>query len=126
MAAKENSISSRPSRPLRSSLRRLLGHARRHHMNTISLLDNAWRDVKYGARLLRLNPAFAFVAILSLALGIGANTAIFQLLDAVRIRTLPVENPQQLVDVRVDASGRGRTGRFSGQAPMFTYPLFEQ
>ena len=51
--------------------------------------------------MLRLNPGFASVAILSLALGIGANTAIFQLLDAVRIRTLPVTNPQELVEVRI-------------------------
>jgi hypothetical protein len=58
-----------------------------YQMNTISLLDSAWRDLKYGARLLRMNPGFAFVAILSLALGVGANTAIFQLLDAVRLRT---------------------------------------
>jgi len=48
-------------------------------MNTMRLLDNAWRDLKYGARLLRLNPSFAFVAILSLALGVGANTAILGL-----------------------------------------------
>jgi hypothetical protein len=54
-----------------------------YQMNTISLVDSAWRDLKHGARLLRLNPAFAVVAVLSLALGIGANTAIFQLLDAV-------------------------------------------
>ena len=45
-------------------------------MNTMRLLDNAWRDLKYGARLLRLNPSFAFVTILSLAPGVGANTAI--------------------------------------------------
>src|SRR4051794_18693333 len=60
-----------------------------YQMNTIGLLDSAWRDLNYGARLLRLNPGFAVVAILSLALGVGANTAIFQLLDAVRLRTLP-------------------------------------
>jgi len=48
-----------------------------------------WQDIRFGARLLRLNPIFAAAAILSLALGIGANTAIFQLIDAVRLRTLP-------------------------------------
>src|SRR5271156_776084 len=60
-----------------------------------------WNDLRFGARLLRKNPGFATVAILSLALGIGANTTIFQLLDAVRLRTLPVKNPQQLARVKI-------------------------
>src|SRR4029453_10544158 len=118
-------------RDARDAARRKLGNITLvrediYQMNTISLLDSAWRDVKYGARLLRLNPGFALVAILSLALGVGANTAIFQLLDAVRIRTLPVEEPENLVDVRINSNGHGRTGRFTGRAPMFTHPLFEQ
>jgi hypothetical protein len=50
-------------------------------------------DLCYAARQLLTNPGFALVAILSLALGIGANTAIFQLLNAVRLRSLPVKNP---------------------------------
>src|SRR6202030_855514 len=54
-----------------------------------SRLEAVWSDLRFGARLLRLNPIFAAAAILSLALGIGANTAIFQLIDAVRLRTLP-------------------------------------
>jgi putative ABC transport system permease protein len=95
-------------------------------MNTISLLDNAWRDLKYGIRLLRLNPSFAIVAILSLALGVGANTAIFQLLDAVRLRTLPVPDPQRLVEVRIADAPHGRTGSFMGPRPMLTNPLWEQ
>ena len=53
-------------------------------------IDEVWRESESGARVLRRNPGFAVVAILSLALGIGANTPIFQLLDAVRLRTLPV------------------------------------
>ena len=64
------------------------------------------RDVRLGARLLRTNPAFALVAILSLTLGIGANTAIFELLDAVLLRTLPVAAPEQLAEVRVNHAGR--------------------
>ena len=91
----------------------------------MALIDSAWRDLKHGARLLRLNPAFAVVAILSLALGVGANTAIFQLLDAVRIRTLPVEEPQQLVEVRIGDAGRtNRT--VLRTAPQLTNPLWQQ
>src|SRR6476646_7304010 len=55
------------------------------------------KDLRHAWRSLRLNPGFSAVAILSLALGIGANTAIFQLLDAVRLRSLPVKHPQELV-----------------------------
>jgi putative ABC transport system permease protein len=96
-----------------------------YQMNTIGFLDSAWRDLKYGARLLRLNPAFALVAILSLALGVGANTAIFQLLDAVRIRTLPVERADELLEIRIADPIGGRTGQFSGRSPSLTNPLWE-
>jgi putative ABC transport system permease protein len=65
------------------------------------ILAGIWNDLRFGGRLLRKNPGFAIVAILSLALGIGANTTIFQLLDAVRLRTLPVKNPQELARVKI-------------------------
>jgi hypothetical protein len=68
---------------------------------TEGLPTGIWNDLRFGARLLRKNPGFAMVAILTLALGIGANTTIFQLLDAVRLRTLPVQAPQQLAIVRI-------------------------
>jgi predicted permease len=97
-----------------------------YQMNTLTLIDGAWRDLKHGARLLRLNPAFALVAILSLALGVGANTAIFQLLDAVRLRTLPVADPQQLMEIRIGDAAGGRTGEFSGRRPNLTNPLWEK
>ena len=97
-----------------------------YQMNTIGILDSAWRDFRYGARLLRLNPSFAIVAILSLALGVGANTAIFQLLDAVRLRTLPVADPQQLVEVRIGDTPNGRTGAFTGRRPSLTNVVWEQ
>ena len=70
------------------------------------LLQGVQRDVRLGVRLLRANPAFALVAILSLALGIGANAAIFELLDAVLLRTLPVAAPEQLAEIRVNHEGR--------------------
>jgi predicted permease len=97
-----------------------------YHMNTVAFVDNVWRDLKFGARLLRLNPGFALVAILSLALGIGANTAIFQLLDAVRIRTLPVRDPQQLVEIRIVKTREGRSGNFHGRNAAMTHPLWEE
>jgi putative ABC transport system permease protein len=96
-----------------------------YRMNTVRLLETVWQDVRYGARLLRLNPAFTVVALLSLSLGVGANTAIFQLIDAVRLRPLPVEDPQQLVEVRL-AELRERSGRFTGRRPMLTNALWEQ
>ena len=55
-----------------------------------------------GLRMLRRSPIFTAVAVLSLALGIGANTAIFQLIDAIRLRSLPIANPQELAEVRAD------------------------
>ena len=69
-------------------------------MNTLRPIDAIWQDLRYAARLLLRDKGFAAAAIVSLALGIGANTAIFQLLDAVRLRVLPVERPEELVDVR--------------------------
>ncbi len=63
-------------------------------------------DVKYAARWLRRSPGFALVAILSLGLGIGANTAMFSVVDAVLLRPLPVEDPASLVDVFTSGAGR--------------------
>jgi putative ABC transport system permease protein len=70
------------------------------------LFAGVGRDLRQAVRLLRLNPGFAAVAILSLALGVGANTAIFELIDAVMMRTLPVPSPQQLADVQLTHGGR--------------------
>src|SRR6266480_8147511 len=66
-------------------------------MNIIGWLDTVLRDLKYTFRMLARTPGFTAVAVLTLALGIGANTAIFTLLDQVLLRLLPVKDPQQLV-----------------------------
>jgi hypothetical protein len=70
-------------------------------MRPQQLLADLTADLRHGLRLLRLNPGFATVAVLSLALGVGANTAIFELLDAVRLRTLPIRQPEGLAQVRI-------------------------
>ena len=88
-------------------------------------LSGLFQDLRYGARRLRLEPLFALVAILSLALGIGANTAIFQLLDAVRLRRLPIERPEELYNVRI-TPGVSRSGNFSGNWPQLTSALWER
>src|SRR5436309_275771 len=117
-------------REARDAARRKLGNTTLvreeiYRMNTIGFLETLVQDFRYGARLLRRNPGFAAVAILSLALGVGANTAIFQLLDALRIRTLPVAHPEQLAEIRLIDSEHGPTGAISGRHPNLTNPLWE-
>ena len=85
----------------------------------LRLLDELRGDVSYAFRLLRRSPAFTLVALLSLGLGIGANTAIFSLIDTVLVKTLPVDDPQRLFFV--DNSG-GKSGGSNGPP----YPCFER
>lgn len=90
-----------------------------------NLIENIWRDLIYAARGLRRSPALLACALLSLGLGIGANTAIFQLLDALRLRSLPVQKPQELAAVRI-VGGNGGMGVNPGQYPELTRPIWQE
>jgi putative ABC transport system permease protein len=88
----------------------------------MSNFDSIMQDLKYGIRQLRLNPGFTLAAMLSLALGIGANTAIFTLFDQIVLRLLPVRNPRELVQLRVEG---GRFGSNSGDGVhTFSHPIY--
>jgi predicted permease len=88
-------------------------------------MTSFWRDLRHALRFLRLSPGFTFVAVLTLSLGVGANTAIFQLIDSIRLRTIPVKNPQELGTIRI-ADRHWGSGQFSSQYSQLTFAMWEQ
>ena len=104
---------------------------------SLPALETLVRDLNYGFRMLRRTPAVTAVAILSLALGIGANTALFSVVDAVLLKTLPVDNPDQLVLFEWQAGKQYRLSGMSGTSnvdgppgtrslSLFRYDVFEK
>ena len=94
-----------------------LGEIRRD-FGAFAVLETLWGDLRYAARTLAKTPAFTAVAVLSLALGIGANAALFSLMDVMLLRALPVRNPQELVEfVRAHPDGAMMTN--------LPYPVYE-
>ncbi|PYU45967.1 MAG: hypothetical protein DMG54_04635, partial [Acidobacteria bacterium] len=91
-----------------------------------SVLETYWRDVRLGVRTLRKSPGFTAVVVLTLALGIGANTAIFTLIDAVMLRSLPVPSPEQLYRLGDNNNCCVMVGTQNGGSfVLYSYALYE-
>ena len=86
-------------------------------------LDGLVRNLRYGFRSLLQNPGFALIAILTLALGMGANTAVFSVMNAVLMQSLPVANPDSVVYLRTSNPPHG-TGTIDSQKT-FSYPVYD-
>jgi predicted permease len=92
----------------------------------VGLLQDVGRDVRYGVRILRRSPIFTAIAVASLALGTGANTAIFQLLNAVRLSPLRVSAPEELAIVEIRDRGWPSAADYGGRFPDLTYGQWDQ
>ena len=92
------------------------------------MFDGILKDLRSGFRMLAKDPGFTSVTVLSLALGIGANTAIFTLMDAVMLRMLPVNHPEQLISLRMTEPGdRSFFRSVDGNSETsFPYPAYSQ
>ncbi|MFL6212372.1 MAG: ABC transporter permease [Blastocatellia bacterium] len=89
-------------------------------------MDTLWQDIRYGFRTLMKNPGFTAVAVMTLALGLGANTAIFSLTDQILLRRLPVEKPDELTVLRSPGPKSGHTWSDGDGAASFSYPLYKE
>ncbi len=89
-----------------------------YRMNSLTFIESLWQDVRCGLRMLRKNAGFAVVAILTLALGIGANTAIFSVIHAVLLNPLPYDSPERIVLVLESNPTRG-FGQFAVSPPNY-------
>ncbi len=101
-------------------------HERVDAEDTAAGLDSFFRDARYAVRGFAKSRAFTAMAILTLALGIGANTAVFQLVDAVRLRSLPIQNPQELAELRINGGNRPGFGITDGRYANFTIPMWQE
>jgi predicted permease len=88
-------------------------------------MQSFWQDLRFGARMLLKNSGFTLIAVMTLALGIGANTAIFSLTDQILLRRLPVQRPEELVVLRSPGPKTGSTTSDGDGDASFSYPLYK-
>ncbi len=88
-------------------------------------METLWQDLRYGIRTLIKNPGFTIIATLTLALGLGANTAIFSLTDQILLRLLPVEKPEELVVLRSPGPKSGRSWSDGDGSASLSYPMYK-
>jgi predicted permease len=127
MSAEENQVKGQPEEEARYAAQRQFGNQTlllegSRDMWAFRWVEMLFQDLRYGARMLLKHKGFTLVAVLSLALGIGANTALFSVMDAVLLKTLPVTEPEQLVVFAWQAGQPFRVGGMSGTSNVPTPP----
>jgi putative ABC transport system permease protein len=88
-------------------------------------MQTLWQDIRFGLRVLAKNPGFTFIAVITLALGIGANTGIFSLMEQVLLRRLPVQNPSELVVLHGPGPKTGRVNSDGDDSESFSYLMYK-
>src|SRR5258708_21264355 len=104
-----------------------IAHTRKElTMDVAAWTDTFLKDLRYASRQFTRNPVFTVVAVLSLAIGIGANTAIFSLMNVILLKSLPVRDPQELVILTNPNASGVSDGLDSGERSLMTYAKFTQ